>query len=442
VAERLLLGHWTMLVCYGVLPWLLVVARRWRLEDRLPALLLVLAPLGSLSATAGVATGIALMAAVVGRDGRRVLAAGTLVLAANAPWLVAGVLHAGSSRADPLGAELFALSGEGSVPAPLAALTLGGVWNSEVVPASRAGLLGWTAVLVVVLLVVIGLRPWWHALGRRDATTLGTCWCVGYLLALLSWSAPGLMAWAGEHLPGGGLLRDGSRLLVLCAPALATVVAAGADRAAGLVEAGTVRVMVAGALALLPLLLLSDAAWGLQNRLTAVELPPDYAAAREAIKGAPPGDVLVLPLSAYRQPSWNHDRKVLDPAGRSQPRDFVASDVLVVSGTALTGEDPRVAAAARALQAPTPAERARRLASLGIGVVLTDREAPGRVPVVRGETLFEGSLLAVTGLVGARPRHVPSSWVVAMGAAWAAYAGLVAVAGLLWLVRVGLQRRR
>src|SRR3954452_2762462 len=59
VAERLLMGAWPVLVGYAALPWLLVAGRRWREEGRLPRSLLVLVPLGCLSASAGLATAVA-----------------------------------------------------------------------------------------------------------------------------------------------------------------------------------------------------------------------------------------------------------------------------------------------------------------------------------------------------------------------------------------------
>ena len=159
VAERLLLGHWPMLLCYATLPWVLHATNRWREEGQLPAALPLLLVAGSLSASAGVATAIALLATLAGAPVRRLLCGLALAAAANAPWVVAGLLHAGNSWVDPRGAEVFALSGEGPVPAPLAALTLGGVWNREVVPTSRTGLLGWMALGVLALLIVVGAGP-------------------------------------------------------------------------------------------------------------------------------------------------------------------------------------------------------------------------------------------------------------------------------------------
>jgi hypothetical protein len=437
VVERLVIGHWPILVGYAVLPWLLVHGRRWRVDARFPLALAVLVPLGSLSASAGLATGVAVLAAVAARDRRRLLQATALVLAANAPWLVSGLLHAAAGRSDPAGAEVFALAAEGSVPAPLAALTLGGIWNSEVVPPTRGDVLGWVALGVLVVLVALGLRRWWRLLGRRDAVTLAMCWSVGLVAALVTWASPGAVGWLAEQVPGGGLVRDGSRLLLLCAPAVATVSGVAVARVAGLVDAGMARKLLAAALIALPVLLMPDAALGVDGRLRPVEFPADYAAARTAIEdSAGTGDVLLLPLSSYRQPSWNNGSKVLDPAGRLLTRDFVASDELVVSGTYLAGEDPRVTAVARALDAATAATRADELADEGIGVVVVDRDAPGNAPDIDGVPLFEGSHLTVLSLPGADTPSVPTGWYVAMAAAWAAF-----LAGPLAAMVLGLAGR-
>ena len=422
VVERLVIGHWPVLVAYAVLPWVLVHGRRWRVEARFPMALALLVPLGSLSASAGLATGVALLAATVGSDRRRMIGTALLVLAANAPWLASGFLHGAAGRSDPAGAEVFALSDEGSVPGPLAALTLGGIWNSEVVPPSRTDVLGWLALAVLVVLVALGLRRWWTLLGRRDAVTLAGCWMVGILAALVTWVGPDLVGWLAGSVPGGGLVRDGSRLLLLCAPAVATVSGVAVGRVAGLFDAGAARVLVAGALVAMPVLLMPDAALGVDGRLRAVDFPADYAAARTAVAdSAVTGDVLLLPLSSYRQPDWNNATKVLDPAGRYLDRDFVASDELVVSGTHLAGEDPRVTAVARALATSTPTSRGAGLVAQGIGVVVIDHDAPGEVPEIDGVRLFDGPRLTVLGLDGAEPPPVPAGWYAAMSAAWVAF---------------------
>ena len=50
---------------------------------------------------------------------------------------------------------------------------------------------------------------------------------VGMGVALLTWALPDAVGWFASHTPGGGVVRDGARMLVLAAPAVATVVGAG-----------------------------------------------------------------------------------------------------------------------------------------------------------------------------------------------------------------------
>ena len=121
-----------------------VAARRWRVEGRLPRAAAGAGParLPERQRRAG-HRGRGARGRGRARAGprRRVL----LVVAGNAPWLVAGLLHASSATSDSAAAEVFALHGEGSVPAPLAALTLGGIWNTAGAAglAHRAPWAGW-----------------------------------------------------------------------------------------------------------------------------------------------------------------------------------------------------------------------------------------------------------------------------------------------------------
>jgi hypothetical protein len=204
---------------------------------------------------------------------------------------------------------------------------------------------------------------------------------------------------------------------------VATVVGAGVAAIGSRAEPGAGRWLVSTGLLLLPVLLLADAAWGIGGRLAAVSYPPGYATMREAVATGPPGDVLVLPLSAFRRPAWNGSRTVLDPVGRYQPRDYVSSDVLVVGGISLEGEDPRVADVVRALAQPTAEERSAELAALGIAIVVTDHTAPGEAPEVAGRMLTQpdADLTAVAVEGAVRQRTPPVAWSVALGAAWLAF---------------------
>ncbi|NYD41545.1 hypothetical protein [Nocardioides panaciterrulae] len=443
VAERLGLGHWTVLLGYAVLPWLVLEGARYRRGERVGVLPWLLLPLGSLSAGAGLASALALLVPGLGRGRRRRnLLLVAACLAANAPWLVAGLLHVTTATSTTAG-SVFRLGREGSLPGPLAALTLGGVWNSEVVPGSRHSLL-LTGLGTVALVgaAAYGLRPLRRRLGDRTTGALVGLWAVGFLLAAGTWALPGATGRLAAHVPGGGLLRDGGRWLALCGPLLAALVAAALDRLAVRVRDADARVLVALAGALLPLALLPDAAWGLAGRLQPVSYPADYAAARAAVAASPaPGDVLLLPFTSYRAPSWNHDRKVLDPVGRYLTRDYLASDELGVSRQVLAGEDPRVPQVLAALQADDPAQRAQRLGSLGVGLVVQEHGVPASsrydAPVA-GTVVHRGPALTVTRVDAPVQERTSSLGRVAMVAGgWTAYlAGpLVAIVPVLWRKR-------
>ncbi len=141
VAERLGIGHWPLLLAYASLPWLLDAARRTRAgEAAIPTMVLWLA-LASTSAAGGVIAAVFALACVAGRGPaalKRSLLVAACALAVNAPWIVAGALHGSGALSDPRGVEAFAARAEGLLSLPLTVLGLGGIWNAEVVPASRA----------------------------------------------------------------------------------------------------------------------------------------------------------------------------------------------------------------------------------------------------------------------------------------------------------------
>lgn len=438
VVERLVIGHWPLLVAYGVAPWLFRAAVRYRRTGERAAPLLWLVPLGSLSPSAGILTAVLLLAACLSRTSpRRMLLPLAVVVAANAPWWMAGLLHAADARSSAEAAGVFALSGEGALPAPLAALGLGGIWNAEVVPDSREGVLGWCSLLLVVL-AGLGLRRWWRA-DRSQAARLAAAGGVGYAVALAGWVAPELIGWLSANVPGGGLLRDGHRGLALVAVLLAVLAAYGVEvllaAVAGVASRAAVLVL-AGGLVLLPVAVLPDAAWGAQGRLRAVSYPEEWGTARDTVARVADrsdADVLLLPFSAYRAPQWNGGRTVLDPLGRYLSRDYVTSDALPVSGTVLPGEDPRARRVAQALALPSAARRSAALAAQGIGVVVRlddewSRSLPAALrPEVAGEPVGRYGDLVVTELPQARRVVVPTSWQVAMIAAWAAFLGCLAI---------------
>jgi hypothetical protein len=295
-----------------------------------------------------------------------------LNLVLNAPWLVAGAVHPGGARSDPAGVAAFAARGEGP-GGPLATLLgLGGIWNADVVPASRHGLL--VPVTALVLLAgagygVVALGRHWGAAPARALAGLA----VGGLVLALAGAVPGTgggLRWAVGHLGGAGLLRDGQKwtawFALLAALGGALAVEALASRLPG-------RAAVLTGAMLLPLALLPDLAWGGLGRLTPVRYPADWSAVRDTLAADPrPGDVLVLPFQAYRRFGWNADRPQLDPAPRFLPRATVVDDTLRVGGVDVSGEDRRAAWVRDELRG-----RSGALGAAGIGWVLVEHGTPG-----------------------------------------------------------------
>lgn len=432
VVERLWIGHWPVLLGYAVVPWLVLAGRRTAADGRIPPLTYLLLPVGSLSASAGLVSALVLLLSSVGA-GRSRLRLAVLCLAVNAPWLVAGLRQAGVARSDG-GTEVFALNGEGGMPAPLSALGLGGIWNAEVVPASREGLLAWVALVGVLGLAALGARPWWAGQPRPDARALVWLWAIGYLAAVATWATPGTVGWVSAHVPGGALLRDGTRSLALCLPLLVGLLAAGADRLVSSVREVGVQVALAVACAAAPVAVLADAAWGIGGYLRAVDYPLGWSDARTAVSGTQaPGDLLVLPFTSYRAPEWNSGHKVLDPLGRYLPRNYLVNDELVVSGRRVPGEDPRSEQVLRALALETPQERARALGVLGIGLVAHELDTPGAGDPpydaeVAGSTLYGDAELVVGSVAAPVAERSPGlGEVLWVGVGWAAF-----VAALGW----------
>lgn len=463
VAERLGLGHWTVLLAYAALPWIVDAARRLRRgEPALAALVLWLA-LSAISPSGGVCGAVAALVLVAGFRGaalRRTLLVAAAALAVNLPWLVAGLLHAGAARTDPDGVTAFAAQAEGLLPLPLTLLGLGGIWNSEVVPVSRTGWAAVVQLLVLLVVAIAGLRAWRRWLPRRDVAGLVVLAVTGLVVAGAAAAAPDLLARVVAEVPGAGLFRDGSRFLMLLAPLEASLFGLGAAAVLARVRERVPAVVVASGVVLAPLALMPDLGAGLAGALRPVAYPDEYADARAALEAeasGTPGRVLVLPLSSYRLPAWNDGRRTLDPLGRYLTPDYLAGDDLYVSGVRVAGEDPRAARVGRLLSAdPAAAELVPALREEGIRWIVQDeaaRRAPGErgavVPASFGEdveadgdpvrVIWAGPTLTVWDLggpVAEDHRSTAELWLV--GGAWVAAVGTAAAA----LVRVARARAR
>ncbi len=390
VAERLVIGHWTLLVAYAVLPWLLRAALAVRTGQRaaLPVALLLVAA-ASITPTGGVlASAVLVLVVLVPRRGNRPTGwrprqvasiAGCMVL--QLPWVVPAVLTPTRLTSDPAAVEVFAAHADSPLGLLGSVLTLGGVWNADVVPDSRALVSAAIVSVVWVALALAGVRDLARALGRTAALVLALLATAGLVLGLAG-SVGGVLAAAMEQVPGVGLLRDGHKFLAWYALALAPSVALGAARVAawaarrggGLISATAVTVTAAA----LPLAALPDLAWGVGGRLIPVEYPASWQEVRTELRAdTDTGALVVLPYQPFRSFPWNGHRTVLDPLPRYAGVEAVLPDALTVSGRRLAGEDPRAAAVADALESADPV---RGLLDAGVGWVAVEHDTPGVVP--------------------------------------------------------------
>ena len=403
VAERLLMGHWPYLLAYAALPWV-VLARRS------PARLVLACLPGVLTPTGGILVGVA---AVVAGGSRRLRVTVPVAVVLNLPWVVPALAHSGTALSTEDSAAAFAAREESWGGPVTSLLGLGGIWNGEVVPDSRANPLVPVLTLATVVVALLGLRAL-HTRWARRVTVLGA---VGVFVAALP-TLPGgeqVIGWVVATVPGGGLLRDSQKWVAWWALPLALGVAMAVDRIG--------RKGVIAAAIVVPAIAMPDLALAAWGRLHTAQYPADWYAVRDLLAHDPrPGDVVTQPFSAFRQFEWNRDRTQLDPAPRFLPRPTVIDDTLYVNGHPLPGEDPR----AQRIRDGAP------LASLGIGWVLVERGTPGETdtrglePVYRGRWL---DLYRVPGPTAAAPDGPAETPIVL---AFAAAGGMI-LFSVLWL---------
>lgn len=401
VFERLAMGQWALLCGYAALPWVVVAARRTRSGDRTGWAMLAVALCAAAftSPTGGVLGASVCCCLLVGRDSiRNVLAVG-LSLVVNLPWIVPSLLYKGAIPSDPQGVSAFAAHPDTPYGVIGSLLSLGGIWNSDVVPPGRDSWVLAGCLLLVCLSGVVGTR-WVAGVGSARLVLLAG---IGLGLALLPawWGGMSLMRWVDGNVPGGGLLRDSQKWVALLAlveaVGLGSLVAMLRDRWPRSRQGITGWLLVGSVL--VPVAVTVSLAWGLSGRLEPTTYPRDWSqVARivghlEAQGGA--GDVAVLPWSIYRQYGWNDDRPVLDPAPRYLPGDVVIADTLLVGERAIEGEDPWAARIGSLLA--RGGDLTGGLRRLGIGVVVVERGTPGigRNARLDGNLVFDGRWLQV-----------------------------------------------
>lgn len=369
VLERLAIGHWALLCGYAALPWVAaaVVDLRRGVGPKAWALLAVgLAVAGWSSPTGGV---LAVAVAVVLLTPRWATCVRALVigLVVNLPWLLPAFLNGADQLApDPFGVAAFAARDDTGLGVVGSLLTFGGIWKASIVPDTRGE---WLFVVAGVLVVVGAVGGLWLR-RRTPVLPLGPALALAggsILLAALGGLEPTrpLAEWVVEHVPGGGLVRDGQKWVAAWVLVAVTGFAGLVEVVAGLRSrvGGHARVW-AVALVLLPVAALPSLAFGVRGFLASEPYPADWYELRAEMHELDMSDDLVvtLPFSTYRRFDWNR-RTVLDPAPRFFPGRFVTEDALTVPEGVVGGES---ALAARIRAASNADELGRILSEAGV----------------------------------------------------------------------------
>lgn len=421
VAERLILGQWALALGYAGLPWVLRsagdVAPSLRRRAARLALALLPAAIGGFAPmclSGLVALPVAAVAAA--RSGQRRIAAPATALVVlgvlSLPWLVpalSGVVHTSAA-----GVAAFAARADTPFGAAGSLVMLGGVWNSQVVPAGYGGPAS-AAWLAIVVLALAGFLM----RGRARWPGLGLAAMAGMALAGLGVVAVGqsLLRDLIALWPGFAVLRDGQQFV---AP-LALVLALGAGLGVAWIMArGAGKLMrdvrwLVGLVALIsPIVALPGLAWGAGGRLAPVQYPADWMAARRVIARLGPGRVLLLPWAAYRRFGWNNGEAVLDPWPRLLGQTVVWNDAVQVGSIVIPAEDPLARRLTPVISSTEPLTSV--LLAAGVRIVIVDVSLGPTVGSGRGypyQHRLPGSriLLSGPGLVvyqlGAQPPDGP-----------------------------------
>ena len=379
VAERLLQGHWSLLVGYGCLPWVATTMLTLRSESTgLFGLAFWIALAGLTPTGLMLAATVALVCVAAPGAGRprwlcaAVALAGAVVAAL--PWLTAAAL--GLSLADRIWAQApdvaaFAARAEPGLGTLGSLASLGGIWNGEAVPASRTTLFAVVSAGVLLVVVATGLP----AVARRPAAVpLLVLAAVSVVVPAVLATGPGLAALHAvvDAAPGLGVLRDGQKWVALAMPGYA-LAGAGAvltlRRWLRFLGPAVPALVCCAAL----LLALPDLAWGVGGKVEPVHYPTDWATVA-AVINRDPGIVAVLPADTMRRFAWSGSAPVLDPLPRWVRADVLTTGDLTISGVTVPGEGYRAHEVQRLLLAGADPVALRRA---GVAWLVVEAGTPG-----------------------------------------------------------------
>ena len=372
VAERLLQGHWSLMVGYGCLPWVATTMLRLRTSDVAPwfevcALVFWVGLAGLTPTGLMLAATVALTCVFAPGAGRprwwcAAAALGASVLVAL-PWLTAAAMAGSLSSTHAAGVGAFAARAEPGLGTLGSLASLGGMWNADAVPASRTTAFAIASAVVLLGVVALGLST---AVRRPEAVPLLILAAVAVVVPAMMATGPGMTVAeaAIRAMPGLGVVRDAQKWVALAVPGYAVAGAAAVVTLRHRIPAaGTAVVCCAALLATLP-----DLAWGVGGKMTAVQYPPGWARAA-ALINADPRPVAVLPVDSMRRFAWAGDAPVLDPLPRWVSADVLTTGDLTIGGRTIPGEGDRARDVQQLLLAGADQDR---LAAAGVGWVVVE----------------------------------------------------------------------
>lgn len=429
VVERLLQGHWSLLVGYGALPWIGLTGAMVMPPGRYTRLTAWAALAASMAVAGFTPTGaiMGIMFAIISvglpkrpidvaelrlaidhtsiplKYWQRMLVVLGIGLLVTLPWLYPSFLqvaHNGpASLSDSAGISAFAVRGEGplgSLGTFFSLISLGGIWNADVVPASRSTIFVFFALAFQLVLLGVGMWRFRRSKTRRLVYLwAGAALFITLLITFFSYPAgTGVAVWVVEHIPGAGLFRDTQKWMALMMPIYAVLMSACARAVYEYSYRHKVfgrRIDARGATALLCILIilmLPDAPSATGKHLQPIIYSSSWKEIIEAVDGSN-GDMAVLPAGQLRVFERTGNRPVLDPASRLVPVEVLNADDLPVQMTrtvdgkegrdtvVVHGENVHAHQVEQALLQGAPAGV---LASLGVRWVLIENTVAPKVP--------------------------------------------------------------
>lgn len=405
VAERLLQGHWSLLVGYGCLPWVAAAMLGLRAgATGLFGLVFFLALAGLTPTGLLLAAVVALVCTAAPGSGppRWWCAASAMAIAVTAalPWLVAVVVGTASAQGESSGAAAFAARAEPGLGTLGSLAGLGGIWNADAVPGSRQTAFALLATAVFLGVLGLGWSSVRHLPAVRPLLILAGATVLVFTL-LATGTGISLLRWATDFAPGLGVLRDGQKWVALAVPGYLLAGAGAVLRLRDRLPPARAALVCCVAL----IVVLPDLAVGVAGRLVPVHYPAGWGEVAARIN-ADPRPVAVLPADTLRRFEWAGPAPVLDPLPRWVRAEVLMTGDLTVGVLIVPGEGSHARAVQEALLAG--AEPAV-LGVEGVGWVVRESDESGEIgsaekTLTRLPVVYQDSDLTLYRVGGRAPK--------------------------------------